>query len=274
MPIGKPLLPLKKSTTDIVDTINKTLKEKHWHKFELATAKLILVPHYFFHYHYFVEKEVGNDKIVEGSFSGRLLIDAEVLKVIEKKELDELLHHVGDATNVDPQIPFEVKEALIAESEEAEVIKIKSSEHFKVPRTNILISHRKTILVPYFVTFITVKEGTFRVKMNAVTGEINGIEKLPKRERGYLEITAETLKDLKRPGAWAEYSVGLIKETRNLFSDNNKETQEKSVREENLTSSGLEKFLRKLLESKTILLVIIFLALLMIYAALIQMRVL
>ena len=85
LPTGKPLLPLKKSTEDIVGTINKTLKEKHWHKFELATVKLVLVPHYLFHYHYFLEKEVGKDKIVEGSFSGKLLIDAEILSVPPKK---------------------------------------------------------------------------------------------------------------------------------------------------------------------------------------------
>ena len=186
-----------------------------------------------------------------------------------------MLLEVGELNNVEPTMPFEVKDALIDENEEAEAIKIKAAEYFKVPKINIIISHKRTILIPYFVTFITVKEGTFGVKMNAVTGEIIGVEKLPKRERGYLEITAETLKDLKRPGAWAEYSVGLVKETSKLFSDKkmNKELKEKNLSEEKLTSSGLEKFLRKILESKTILLIIIFLALLMIYASILQLRV-
>ena len=68
----------------------------------------------------------------------------------------------------------------------------------------------RQIYVPFWVVYVTVAEGTFKIKISAINGEVFGSEKVPIREKGFMEITEETLEELKNPKAWLKYTKEIV----------------------------------------------------------------
>jgi hypothetical protein len=205
-------LPLKVNGEQIAETLGSTLKKKNWHEFKLATLKLTLVPYFLFNYHYYIEKDTKGEKIIESSVDGFLALNGVSISI--EKGMEKIIKaSLKEAVNEAPSIPFEEKETIIEKREQEEVIKVKTAEYFKIPKQNLVISSAKKVFVPFYETFVEVKEGIFDIKINAVSGDTIGIEKVPEREKGFLEITEETINDLKDPQQWIEYTKGLLVET-------------------------------------------------------------
>jgi hypothetical protein len=210
--VGSPLLPLKVTGKKVAKDIESSIKEKNWHEFKIATLKLSLVPYFLFNYHYFKEKEVNGEKIIESSVDGFLLLNGESVSV--EKDLSNLVKsNIKDVSNEAPLIPFEEKETTIDKKEQSEIIQFKIAEYFHVPKENVVISNVKKVLIPFYETFVEVKEGIFNIKINAVDGKVYGIDEVPEREKGFVELTKETINDLKDPKKWIEYTKELLVES-------------------------------------------------------------
>jgi len=251
----EPLLPIKVGIKEAVESVQKILKEKEWHDFQIATLKLTLVPYFLFEYHYYREKDDNGEKIVTETKDGSLVFNG--LKLIIDKETGELLKKGKDEFSTDrPDIEHEQVKARVGDKEIKEVIRVKTAEFFKVGRENVTISSIKKIFVPKYESFVTVKEGTFDVKINAFDGEIDGVQKVPVREKGFMEITKETLEELQDPKAWLEYSKGLVAETGKMVGGSSQKAVE---------SGSKVKIDISVLGNRWLILIVIVLAIILIY---------
>jgi hypothetical protein len=217
--VGSPLLPLKLEGKKVAELLGTTLKSKNWHDFKLATLKLTLTPYFLFNYHYYKEKVENDQKIIETSVDGFLALNGASVKI--EKEMEKLIKsNLKESISDAPTIPFDEEETTIEKREQNDVLQFKTAEYFHVPKENVVISSVKKVLIPFYETFVEVQEGTFKIKINAVSGEMIGIEEVPEREKGFMEITKETLDDLKDPKKWLEY-------TKEMFVETGKYTQKK-----------------------------------------------
>ena len=264
--VGSPLLPLKVEGSKVAQTVESTLKKKNWHEFKLATLKLTLVPYFLFNYHYYKEKEANGEKIIESSVDGFLALNGTTV-LIEKDAEKLIKDNLKDAMSEAPEIPFEEKETTIEKKEQEAVLQFKAAEYFGVPKTNVVISSTKKILVPFYETFVEVKEGTFDIKINAVNGEVMGIEKVPVREKGFVEVTKETIDDLKDPKQWVEYTKGLLVETGKYTHKKSKDVVGKVIAEKPKNENkGIEiSNFSEIVTSKWFLILVVIIALFLIW---------
>ena len=265
MYVGDPLLPAKIGGKEVAETLSTVLKEKNWHEFKLATLKLTLVPYFLFNYHYYKEKEDEGEKIIESSVDGFLALNGVSVKVEEKTE-KLILENINEAGNEAPKIEFEEKETNIDKREQDAVLQFKTAEFFGVPKNNVVISSAKRVLVPFYETFVEVKEGTFDIRINAITGDIDGIDKVPKREKGFVEITEDTLDDLKDPKMWLEYTKGLFAETGKYVGKKGKKLVDSSgkkvIPKEKVQEAGID---FSILTNKWVLIAIMIIAVFLIW---------
>ena len=212
MYLGNPLLPVNSSVQETIAKVDKILKEKKWHEFQVATLKLSLVPYFLFNYHYFLEKEASGEKLISHSFDGVLSLDGHAIKIDE--EMAPLIKdNWSKGSTAAPDMEFEEKWNNVDKKAQDSVIQLKLAQHFGVPKGNVVVTSIRRVLVPFYKASVTVKEGTYSITINAMNGEMKGIEEIPAREQGFLELTKETFNDLKKPSAWLHYSKGLAVET-------------------------------------------------------------
>ncbi len=262
MYLGNPMLPLALSAKEALEKLNKILAEKNWKDFEAGELKLVLVPYYFFSYHSHTEKEVGGEKIVSSSKDGMLALNGSSL-LIEDKKTNIIKENLQKLDQEIPQIEHEVKNSQITKSNQDHILKIKTAEFLQIEKDNVVISNVKKIMFPMYESFITIKKETYNIIISAVDGEVYGIEKVPEREKGFLEITQETFRDLKDPKQWVEYTKGLAVETKNFLTE--KKHSPSDVPEVSIKTLGKNKL--SLLSTKWFIILIILLALFLIYLA-------
>ncbi len=258
--LGNPSLPVNMPVNEALEETQKILKEKNWLNFELGSLKLVLMPFFYFNYHYYREKENNGEKVIESSVDGFLALNGSELRINE--DITDLIkNNLKTITNTAPEIEFEEKETSVEKREQDEVLKFKTAEFFQIPKDNVVISSARKLFVPFYETFITIEKNTFEIKINAVTKEIIGIEEVPEREKGFLEITKETIEDLSRPEGWIRYSkellVGGSKKIPKVVSSKSSQEKKKSF------SMDLSFF-----STKWFLAIIIILALFLIFLAL------
>jgi len=272
MYLGNPSLPVSIPAEKALEKVKQILEEKNWRDFESGGMKLSLFPCFYFTYHYFLEEEKEGKKIVSLSKDGLLALNATTLKADEK-----LARTIKDnsekADNTAPEIEFEEKESMVGRESEEKVLQVKTAEFFSAPLDNVVISNVKKYFVPVYESFITIEGTTHDIRINAVNGEVEGIEDVPQREKGFLELTRETFSDLKEPKAWLDYSKGLAKETGKLLAskdnaDNKSNEMPKQVNESEPVQSPGGSFGLSFFSHKYFLLLIIVLALFLIYVAL------
>jgi len=259
------MLPLSLSAKEALSKVEAVLNNKNWKDFDSGELKLVLVPYYLYGYHYHTEKEVDGKKIVESSKDGVLLLNASSLK-IEENLIKLFQNNVGEPEQEAPKIEHEVKKNLLSKTTQDHVLKVKTAEFFKIAKDNVVISNVKLIMLPLYESFITVVGETHEIFINAVTGEVNGTSEVPSREKGFMEITQETLRDLKDPKAWLTYTKGLAIETRKFLADKN-ESLSSATNDKKVVGSNKDVIKLSFLSSKWILVLIILLALFLIYLA-------
>lgn len=259
MYLGNPLLPLTLSAEEALKKISEVLKEKNWTDFESGELKLVLIPYFLYTYHYHTQSEENKEAVVKTTKDGTLALNGATLKVEE--ETVEIIHeNLNKLAKEIPQIEHEVKKSLITKSTQEHLLKIKTAEFFSLPKDNVVISGIKQYMIPMFEMFTTIAKENYDISVNAVTGNVYGVDKVPEREKGFMEITKETLNDLKDPKQWLIYTKGLASETRKFLSE--KESKE----EPNIDQAPkIEKV--SILTSKWMYILIIILALFLIYIA-------
>ncbi|MDD3083795.1 MAG: hypothetical protein PHP82_02120 [Candidatus ainarchaeum sp.] len=265
MYLGNPSLPLNISLKEATHIVENALKDNNWINFTLKKTNLILFPYFYLNYHYFTEKIVSNEKVVENSFDGIIAIDGSILKI--NKEISEVIKkNLDKLTNNAPKINFSKVEVNINKKEINDVVKLKIAEYFKIPKQNVLISNTKTIFFPIYELIFDISGKEHSIKVGAVEGNIINVEEIPFREKNVSEITKETLTELSNPKAWVKYAKELFSKSFSITSE--KVKKRSKVKKEVQSKNNFKKIDISFFSSKIVLLIIILLALFLIFLAL------
>jgi len=204
--IGSPALPLKIKLEEAIKLIEDVLKKKHWQNFSMGEMKLVLEPFYFFDYS--ISEGL---KVIE---KGSLALNA-LEKKLDKTAAANFSEKINETTNkLSGEYPIEVKKIDLDEEELKQIIGEKIKE--KVKKGTIEVSNIEKFYSLRWETFVTVKEKNYKITVSGVSGTVIGAESVPERERGFVEITRETLQELKQPSAWLKYSKEIVDETKKL----------------------------------------------------------
>lgn len=208
--MGNPLLPIKISLADATASVKNVLDEKNWHTQKLDKIELNLVPYFLFNYHYFFEHEAEGHKIIKRSHDGILAFDAHKL-VIDDDTTELIKMTWKEAVNKVPVGEFKEKFTNVGKKEELDVLALKTAQFFNVPKENVIISNLKRFFVPFYKAVIVFSEDeSYSIFVNAVDGTIRGDDAVPTRKKGMVEVTKETIKDLRHPKNWVTYAADLI----------------------------------------------------------------
>lgn len=188
---------------DATKLIEETIKKKHWTDFEIGSLSLAYTPYWICNYESYSEKE---DKTVSESTSGSTALNA-VDNTLSDAET-KLYFDPDFKTEKQPSAGYEfnVSDSKTTSDEAREILSVRLAEKFNVPKQNIIISGLTLRYVPFWVVSLTIGVDNYRIRINAVTGRIVDEEKIPEKEKGWLELTSETLSELKEPGAWLMYA--------------------------------------------------------------------
>ena len=209
MYLGNPLLPINIPAVSAAESIKKKLAEKNWHEYEQKPLLLNLVPYFLFNYHYFIESDSKEHRVVKRSLDGILVIDGHDITI--REDLVELIKN--NWKNSLPEVPrgsFDEKWCNIEKKDIEDVLKVKTAEHFEVPKSNVVISSAKKLFLPLYKTSVVLDKREYKLIINAVDGKIEGLKQIPEREKSYSEITTETINELKDPRNWIKYSIEAI----------------------------------------------------------------
>ncbi len=186
---------------DISKIVASTLKKKHWHRFRTATLKLVYQPIWLLTYDVFFEE----NGVIIGENSGIIAIDAIDGHVWEQIPivLNEIPVEFVRETRHEYRAEF--PNPTLSKEDAKELARIKLSAMLKVPKNNVKVVGGELILYPLWRVWVEVRQGTFRLDIDGVSGALFGAEKVPERERGWYEITQEVLEELKTPSGWYKY---------------------------------------------------------------------
>jgi len=258
------VLPLSLSAKEALTKVETVLRQKNWNNFDSGELKLVLIPYYLYNYNYHTEIEKEGKTIVESSKDGMLALNGSSLKV-EEKTVGVIQENLSKTKQDAPPIEHEVKTTSLSKATQEHILKIKTAEFFEISKDNVVISNVKKVMFPMYESFITIEEKTHEIIVNGVSGDVYGIEEVGEREKGFIEITKETLRDLKDPAAWLKYTKGLAVETGKFLRGQETNPGEESS-DGNVSVVPSESKL-SFLTSKWFLVLIIILALFLIYLA-------
>ena len=200
--VGTPVFPISFPLEKVAELIEETILKKNWKSFEKGEVKLVLTPFYLFYYDVAFEK---NGKPTGKTKHGRLALNGETAELSE-----ELAKSMPDETKLlqelDDEYPIVVRKPIFSKLEAEKIALLKTASLLEADRKDIVLTGFKAIYYPMWIAFATIGEQTYEFEISAVTGEVFGEEKVPEREKGFVELTHETLQELKKPGAWVKYS--------------------------------------------------------------------
>ncbi len=231
MYLDAPAFPVSFPIEKTIELIDSLVKSKYWEDFKVGSLKLIYLPYWVFNYTAYEEKEdKGRKETKELAFGKMSFADI-------PGELDEatasLYSSVEKETSNTPSedYPFEVRKAKFSSSDVKEIAGVKLASNLGIAKENVIVSAVEKTYLPIWSTSVTIAEKNYRMEINAVSGEIMNEKEIPEREKGWLDITAETIEELKNPGTWVKYTreVGksVAPKTGSFFNSfmNDKSTQ-------------------------------------------------
>ncbi len=198
--VAKPVFPISVQLEKAAEIIEKALRERKWSKFEKGEIKLVLTPFYLFYYDAALQgKEKGKTE------RGRLALNGETAE-LGKELADSIPDDAKLVRELPDKYPLIARKPLFSEPEAKKIALLKAASMLSVGREDIVLTGFEMIYYPMWIAFVTVAKQTYQLQISAVSGDVFGEEKVPEREKGFVEITRETLEELKQPGAWLKYS--------------------------------------------------------------------
>lgn len=214
MILSLPTYKLRIRLNDALGILDGIMKEKHWHRFEVASIKLVYEPYWLFNYDVYLEMKDQVRGTVSQSFGSRMALNAvtgelapEIIRVVESQPVET-------EKEISHSIEFEVDKPTITEEDIKSVAKVKISGQVGIGREGVVVSGLKAVYLPVWRVFTSIKsKGTYRIDIDGLMGLPYNYQQVPERERGILEITQETLEELKDPSAWGKYAkkaIGMV----------------------------------------------------------------
>ena len=206
MALENPALSLSVKVQDILYILEGILKERNWTKFDLANLKLTYIPYYIFNYDILVEDSQGS----QGT-SGVMAIDAVSGKLepalVDITERQPLVYE----KEISHDIQYDLQQVAITKDELKETAKLKLAGQLGLKKENIAISGIRLVYWPIWIIFVELPGMIQKVQVDGVAGMPMNIEEVPERQKGWIEVTADTLQKLKSPSGWSQLSGTAIR---------------------------------------------------------------
>lgn len=173
--------------------VQKEVRRRGWKKFDVASIRLVYTPFYTF----------SSDIMAEGAAapSAKAAINANSgeLNDLVPFLLERPLEKVRES-----EAGSEVETTSISAQEVKETASVKVAASVGVKRDLVAISAVSKLYVPTYRIWVNVADDTYRVEIDAAVGAAKGFESIPVREKGWGEVTEETVAKMKSPAGWAE----------------------------------------------------------------------
>jgi len=221
----------------------KRFSERGWSFPVVREFGVVFEPRYFFEYSVFSEEGEGGKKFVSDFSVGRGCFDP-ISKLLLSKAIDEseLVNEFKE------RVTFRLVRSEINQSEAKRIVSILISKERKVPRDSIEFLRFRRYYVPFWEFSLECEKRSFEVRVNAFTGELIEITPIPVKRKAWADAFQETISDLRKPMNWLSYFAELFSFIFHGF---------KSL----FTHFPTRKFLRLLLKSKSVQLVVLILIL-------------
>jgi len=205
MVLENPALALVVKTQDILSILESILKERNWKNFELANLKLVYNPVYLFNYDIIVEEQKGNQTVSQGTsglmamngINGKL--EPSLVDVIEKQP-------VSYEKEISHDIQYEIEQPAVTRDELKDSGRVKLASQLGLKKDSVTISGIRMVYWPIWTVFVELSSMVQKIEVDGVTGYPLNIQEVPEREKGWLEVTADTLQKMKSPSGWADLS--------------------------------------------------------------------
>ncbi len=211
MPLNQLAFPISFSLEDVSTALEELLSQKGWKDFEQGNISLTYTPYYFFSFDYFteVQNEESKTSYVETVEHGTSCMNGNNGELSE--ELYSLLEESPPETVSTPEqgYPFEVDKLSLGEKDAVRLLPLKLSQQFQISPKNFSITEIQLVYVPVWTAAFELNGQGFEVQYNAANGEILQEADIPFRKKGFIDLSWETLNELKQPNKWLEYSHAL-----------------------------------------------------------------
>ena len=204
MILDNPVFELRVTAEDALGILKRLLKQRHWKKFDVANLGLNYVPYWFFNFDVYEEVEgqsqTYSSQMCMNAITGKLepmLI--EIMKTIPVRQEKEIREQ-----------KYDIKNPAVKEDEARSTAPIKIAGMMHRPKDTITVSGLRLVYVPTWVIWVDLASGTKRIDLDAISGSPLNIQNVPTKERGFLEVTADTLEELKTPAGWVDYSKKMF----------------------------------------------------------------
>lgn len=204
--LGNPVFPVSFRIEQVAELVEKTLLQKNWKSFKKGEIKLVLTPFYSFYYDAAFEEE---GKLKKETEHGRLALNGETAE-LSKELADSMPTGEKLSKEMPDDYPLIVRKPIFSKKEAEKVALLKTASLIGTSREHIVLTGFEMVYYPMWLAFVTVGEETYELEISAITGEIFGEERVPEREKGFVEVTKATLSELKEPGAWIRYSKEIM----------------------------------------------------------------
>ncbi len=178
--------------------VQKAVAKKHWKKYDVSHIKLVYSPYWVFSFDVLAEGAVPTGKAALNAFTGEL---SEFVPTFLDRPLKKT-REVGSEC--------EVEATSVQQSEVKEAAAAKVAAHAGIKKESVVVSAVSKIYVPFYRIWLDLAEETYKVDVDACLGAPFGLENIPEREKGWEEVTAETIEKMKTPKGWVELGAQAV----------------------------------------------------------------
>ncbi len=190
MLLDAPTFELRLTPESAIGTLQKGVAKKGWKKFEVQQIRLVYVPFYVFFFD--VTPTGGNPisaKTAINAYSGELndfipaLLDQPLKKTKQTAE----------------KYSPEVESTSISSAEIKDTAQAKVAAQVGVPRDQVAISAVSKYYFPFFRVWANVSDDQFKFDVDGCMGAAMGLDNVPGKEKGWNEVTSDTIDKMKTP---------------------------------------------------------------------------
>jgi hypothetical protein len=227
MILESPALALNIDVQSLVEIVDKTLKERNWKHYETVDFKLVYTPYYLFNYDVLIEQKEETQTFSQGT-SGLMAINAVTGKLephlVQIMDSQPVKYDKNTKDDLNPQ----VDKPAITMQELPDTCKIKMAGQFGVGKESLAVSGFRLTYWPVWRVFVSLPEGIQKMEVEGVNGYTLNIEEVPEREKGWLEVTADTFEKMKTPAGLMELTKGAGKFATGAATKSSSKTPEHS----------------------------------------------
>ncbi len=174
--------------------VQKAVSERGWKQFDISDVKLVYTPYWVFSFDVLAGEASPTGKTALNAYTGEL-----------NDYVPYLLERPTKKTNqTEPEVQSEVLPTAISKSELNDVAATKVAAHAGLKKELVSVSAATKYYIPSYQVWVDAANDSFKIDIDAVLGNPQGIEAIPQRPKGLGEAAGETVNKMKTPAGWME----------------------------------------------------------------------